>query len=122
MVAAGDNCPALGDPTNSQYPAYWLQEILNIILDRLKCTEAIKEIDDVKVASNNIFKIALQVNEEQLIKDGKLKDLLSLTNFKMEEMLCTNEALTFLYHYREKDFSHYGLNKNSSKVLEFLSE
>ena len=98
------------------------QEILNIILDRLKCTEAIKEIDDVKVASNNIFKIALQVNEEQLIKDGKLKDLLSLTNFKMEEMLCTNEALTFLYHYREKDFSHYGLNKNSSKVLECLSE
>ena len=31
VVAAGDNCPALGDPTNSQYPAYWLQEILNIM-------------------------------------------------------------------------------------------
>ena len=31
VVAAGDKCPALGDPTNSQYPAYWLQEILNIM-------------------------------------------------------------------------------------------
>ena len=31
VVAAGDNCPALGDPTNSQYPAYWLQWILNVM-------------------------------------------------------------------------------------------
>lgn len=110
------------ETVNSNITEKTKQEILNIILDRLKCTEAIKEIDDVKVASNNIFKIAHQFNEEQLIKAGKLKDLLSLTNFKMEEMLCTNEALTFLYHYREKDFSHYGLNKNSPKVLECLSE
>lgn len=31
VVAAGDTCPALGDPSNSQYPAFWLQEILNIM-------------------------------------------------------------------------------------------
>ena len=31
VVAAGDKCPALGDPTNSQYPAYWLQWILNVM-------------------------------------------------------------------------------------------
>lgn len=98
------------------------QKILNIILDRLKCTEAIKEIDDVKVASHNLFKIANQLKDEQLLENGKLKDLLAMTNFKMEEMLCTDEALTFLYHHREKDFSNYGLNKNSPKVLECLSE
>mgnify|MGYP004509278987 FL=1 len=31
VVAAGDRCPALGNPSNSQYPAFWLQEILNIM-------------------------------------------------------------------------------------------
>ena len=31
VVAAGDTCSALGDPSNSQYPAFWLQEILNIM-------------------------------------------------------------------------------------------
>lgn len=31
VVAVGEKCPALGDPTNSQYPAYWLQWILNVM-------------------------------------------------------------------------------------------
>lgn len=54
VVAAGDNCPALGDPTNSQYPAYWLQEALNIMrYIAIVALLVLVTIDFVKAVASN---------------------------------------------------------------------
>lgn len=54
VVAAGDRCPALGDPSNSQYPAFWLQEILNIMkYVAIVALLVLVTIDFVKAVASN---------------------------------------------------------------------
>ena len=54
MVAVGEKCPALGDPTNSQYPAYWLQEALNIMrYIAIVALLVLVTIDFVKAVASN---------------------------------------------------------------------
>lgn len=53
-VAVGEKCPALGDPTNSQYPAYWLQEALNIMrYIAIVALLVLVTIDFVKAVASN---------------------------------------------------------------------
>ena len=54
VVAAGDNCPALGNPEDSQYPAYWLQEALNIMrYIAIVALLVLVTIDFVKAVASN---------------------------------------------------------------------
>ena len=54
VVAVGEKCPALGDPTNSQYPAYWLQEALNIMrYIAIVALLVLVTIDFVKAVASN---------------------------------------------------------------------
>lgn len=54
VVAAGDRCPALGNPSNSQYPAFWLQEILNIMkYVAIVALLVLVTIDFVKAVASN---------------------------------------------------------------------
>lgn len=53
-VAAGDNCPALGNPEDSQYPAFWLQEALNIMrYIAIVALLVLVTIDFVKAVASN---------------------------------------------------------------------
>lgn len=54
VVAAGDNCPALGNPEDSQYPAFWLQETLNIMrYIAIVALLVLVTIDFVKAVASN---------------------------------------------------------------------
>ncbi len=54
VVAAGDNCPALGNPEDSQYPAFWLQEALNIMrYIAIVALLVLVTIDFVKAVASN---------------------------------------------------------------------
>lgn len=54
VVAVGEKCPALGDPTNSQYPAYWLQWILNVMkYVAIVALLALVTMDFVKAVASN---------------------------------------------------------------------
>ena len=53
-VAVKDECPALGNPEDSQYPAYWLQEALNIMrYIAIVALLVLVTIDFVKAVASN---------------------------------------------------------------------
>lgn len=53
-VAVKDECPALGNPEDSQYPAYWLQETLNIMrYIAIVALLVLVTIDFVKAVASN---------------------------------------------------------------------